>query len=98
MVDRARTRTTRVALVALAALTAVVVAAGAARAAGGRATYSVELAAEDGPAWQAEALAAALRVDLADDQLRLAPAGAAAQLGIRGTLRGGTLAYTISGL
>src|SRR5688572_25547516 len=92
MVDRAGTRIARV---AVAALAVVAVAAGGARAEGGPATYTVEIAAEGGPAWQAEALAAALRNDLADDQLRLAPAGATAQLAIRGVLRGGTLAYSV---
>jgi hypothetical protein len=99
MADRAGARIAHVALAAIATVAAVAAVAGPARAAG-RATYSVEIGAPDGPAdgpaWRAEAIAAALRIDLADDQLRLAPPGAAAQLAVRGTIRGGELAYAIA--
>lgn len=55
-------------------------------------TFSVEIA----PAsWEAEALTSTLRADLADDQLKLAPPGKAAEVTVSGTIEGGTLRYTI---
>jgi hypothetical protein len=57
-----------------------------------RITFSVEVS----PAgWQAEALTATLRADLADDQLKLAPAGKAAEIAVSAQLAGGDLRYTI---
>ena len=69
------------------ALSAIAVAARARKV-----TFSVEI----GPAgWEAEALTATLRADLADDQLRLAPAGKAAEIAVSARLVGGELRYTI---
>src|SRR3954468_24480486 len=54
--------------------------------------FSVEI----GPAgWRADALAAALRADLADDSLKLAPPGAPPEVTVRGELAGDELRYTI---
>ena len=56
------------------------------------ATYTVEVA----PAsWRGEALAAALRADLADDQLTLAAAGTPVELAVHAELVGGELRYAI---
>ena len=70
------------------ALSAIAVAAR-----GRKVTFSVEVT----PAgWEAEALTATLRADLADDQLKLAPAGKAAEIAVSAQLVGGDLRYTIA--
>ncbi len=70
------------------ALSAIAVAAR-----GRKVTFSVEVS----PAgWEAEALTATLRADLADDQLKLAPPGKAAEIVVSGQLVGGELRYTIA--
>lgn len=55
-------------------------------------TFSVTI---EPAGWEAEALTSTLRADLADDQLKLAPAGKAAEIAVSGTIEGGALRYTI---
>jgi hypothetical protein len=91
---RPRRSPARAAAIALALVFAV----GAARpaAASGRAAFSVEVTAAAGETWRADALAAALRIDLVDDHLALAPPGGPAQLAVRGELAGEVLRYAIA--
>jgi hypothetical protein len=56
------------------------------------ATYAVELTG----AWEADAIAAALRADLADDVLRAPRSGVAAELVVRGEVAEGELRYEIT--
>ncbi|HUQ07260.1 MAG TPA: hypothetical protein VM261_32435 [Kofleriaceae bacterium] len=60
-----------------------------------KARYEVHVTAAGAPAWQATALAAALRQDLADDQLRAVVAPEPPDLVIRAELGGGELRYAI---
>jgi len=80
---------------AWAAVIAIVVAiAGDARAAK-KAAYEVHVTAAGAPQWQATALEAALRQDLADDQLRAVVPSAPPDLVIRAELARGELRYAV---
>jgi hypothetical protein len=60
-----------------------------------KAAFDVHVAAAGAPAWQATALEAALRIDLADDQLRAVNAPAPPDLVIRAELGGSELRYAV---